>query len=100
MQMRKKTSTRNKTRSTRRNRPPLPQVCAPAADAVVIETAHPRLMPIGIACRYGGFGRSKGYELIREHQITAVKLGRRTLIDVASLDAFLAALPKVDEVLL
>jgi excisionase family DNA binding protein len=97
--MRKKPSSRNKPRSTRRNRPPLPQVCAPA-DAVVIETARPKLMPLDIACRYGGFGRSKGYELIREHQITAVKLGRRTLVDVASLDAFLAALPKLDEVLL
>lgn len=93
--MRKKTSSRNKPRSTRRSRPPLPRVkCAPA-DAVVIETAHPRLMPLDTACRYGGFGRSKGYELIREHLITAVKLGRRTLVDVASMDAFLATLPKL-----
>lgn len=42
-----------------------------------------------------GIGRTKFYELVAEHRITPVKLGRRTLIKVSDLQGFIAALPSV-----
>jgi excisionase family DNA binding protein len=55
----------------------------------------PQLIAISIAdaCRSIGCGRSLLYELIGNKQISAVKLGRRTLIPVASLHAYVASLP-------
>lgn len=55
----------------------------------------PRYLPLREACRYGGFGRTKAYELIRAGKIAAVHLGNRTMIDTASIDKFHAALPKL-----
>jgi excisionase family DNA binding protein len=45
------------------------------------------------ACKLIGAGRSIVYELIGKQHIHAVKLGRRTLIPVASLQAYIAGLP-------
>jgi excisionase family DNA binding protein len=42
-----------------------------------------------------GIGRDKFYDLIREGKLPARKLGRRTLILAADLDAFLEALPRL-----
>jgi excisionase family DNA binding protein len=56
---------------------------------------HPEPIAISIAdaCRYIGCGRSLLYELIGNKRINAVKLGRRTLVPVASLHAYVASLP-------
>ena len=49
--------------------------------------------PIPHACKIGGFERSKMYQLLAAGEIRSVKLGRKTLIDLASLRTFLANLP-------
>jgi excisionase family DNA binding protein len=41
------------------------------------------------ACRITGIGRSKLYELIKDGQITTVKVGAITLIPMAELRQFL-----------
>jgi hypothetical protein len=45
------------------------------------------------ACAIGGFGRSKLYEVVGLGLVRAVKLGSKTLIDTASLLAYLQTLP-------
>jgi excisionase family DNA binding protein len=46
------------------------------------------------ACVVGGFGRSTLYDIVGQGLVRAVKLGSKTLIDTASLLAYLAGLPK------
>jgi len=41
-----------------------------------------------------GIGRTKLFELLKDKRLTAVRLGRKTLIPVAELERFAAALPK------
>jgi excisionase family DNA binding protein len=48
----------------------------------------PLAVSIPEACRLIGVGKSLAYELIRSGQIATVKLGRRRLIPMASLQAF------------
>lgn len=87
--------TRKRTSKTTRHRRALPanecedEVVAPAA------VVRPRLMTFKEACRYGGFGRWKGYALIREGKLTAYRMGKKTMIEVASIDAYHASLPKL-----
>ena len=44
-------------------------------------------------CKQYSIGRVKTYELINAGQLTAVKVGRKTLIPVASAERWFAALP-------
>ncbi|MEG3086264.1 helix-turn-helix domain-containing protein [Sphingomonas sp. PB4P5] len=46
-------------------------------------------VPIPEFCDSIGCGRSTGYELIRRGEVTAVKLGRKTVVTVASIEAML-----------
>ena len=55
----------------------------------------PKLISIARALDHYGIGRTKLYELINAQAIRAVKLGGKTLIDVASADAFFEALPEI-----
>lgn len=55
--------------------------------------AHRPLMTIKQARDYVCLGNTKLHELLASGQIHAVKLGRRTMVEVASLDAFIAKLP-------
>ena len=50
---------------------------------------------IAEAVRTFGIGRTKLYELIRNGDIEAFKLGRRTLIRTASARKFIDSLPRV-----
>jgi hypothetical protein len=50
-------------------------------------------LPLKQACVIGGFGRSKLYEVVGLGLVRAVKLGRKTLIDTASLLEYLETLP-------
>jgi excisionase family DNA binding protein len=56
----------------------------------------PALYSTNDARRIGCFGNTKLYELIGEGRLEAVKLGGKTLITAASLDAFIASLPRAD----
>lgn len=43
-------------------------------------------MSIEDACQYIGLKRTKMYQMIKNGQVRAIKLGRRTLVTTASLD--------------
>jgi excisionase family DNA binding protein len=51
------------------------------------------MLTIEHACARYDIGRTQLYRLLNEGAITAIKFGRRTLINVASADAYFAALP-------
>jgi hypothetical protein len=57
----------------------------------------PKLVPVPVACQRAGIGRTTLYAWIGDGCVTARKAGKRTLIDVASLDAHIDALPTVQE---
>jgi excisionase family DNA binding protein len=44
-------------------------------------------MSVDDACRYIGLKRTKMYQMIKQGQVRAIKLGRRTLVTTASLDS-------------
>ncbi len=52
-------------------------------------------VPLNEGCVRACCKRSKMYALIREKQIVARKLGTRTIVEVASIDAYLASLPQL-----
>lgn len=54
-----------------------------------------RLVPFKTACRYGSWGKDRAYELIRDGKIKAYKDGRKTLVDLDSIDAYRAHLPQL-----
>lgn len=51
---------------------------------------EPILVSILGAAKALGLSRSKTYELIQSGDLSTVKIGRRTLIPVASLNAFVS----------
>ncbi len=68
-----------------------PTAGAPAAP----EAARTAYTVEGACRRLGGIGRTTVYGLIAAGKLEAVKLGSRTLITAASIDALLASLPRV-----
>ena len=54
-----------------------------------------RLAALRDACKYGGFGKWKAYDLIHAGAIDAYKMGRRTMIDLNSIDRYHGTLPKI-----
>lgn len=50
-------------------------------------------LSVSEACRVAGIGRTKIYEAISDGRLTARKLGKRTLVLRADLQAFLSNLP-------
>jgi excisionase family DNA binding protein len=58
---------------------------------------NPRFLKLSEACRYGGFGRTKAYELINSRTIKGVKMGRHTMVEIASIDRFHASLPRLND---
>jgi excisionase family DNA binding protein len=82
---------RKRTPKTARPRAP------PTSCEVPPEPVRPRLMAFKEACLYGGFGRWKAYSLIREGKLTAYRMGKKTMIEVASIDRYHASLPKIGE---
>ncbi len=57
---------------------------------------EPLVYKVKEACRVGGFGPTKAYELIGAGVLDARKLGASTLITAESLRAYLAGLPKAN----
>lgn len=54
----------------------------------------PITLSIPDAVRVSGLSRSRVYEALKARELKAVKAGRRTLIPVADLEAYLANLPQ------
>ena len=55
----------------------------------------PEIISVGETIHRFGIGRTKLYELIRDGEIVAMKLGRRTLICTATVRAFIECLPRL-----
>jgi excisionase family DNA binding protein len=55
----------------------------------------PAMATVREACDYGRFGHTKCYDYINEGKIVAYKRGRRTMIDLDSIDAFNASLLRI-----
>jgi excisionase family DNA binding protein len=53
-----------------------------------------RALGVAEAAKAAGVGRTTLFEAIRKGEITARKVGRRTIITVDDLDAWLNSLPK------
>ena len=53
------------------------------------------LIPLKVALRKGGFGRTKFYELVAAGKIIAYRQGHQTMVDADSLDAYHASLPRL-----
>lgn len=49
---------------------------------------EPLFVPISDGAKIIGLGRSKFYELVSEKRIPLIKVGRKSLVSVASLKAF------------
>ena len=60
---------------------------------MTFQSIKPSHLPIPGAVAYTGSSRSSLYEALKRGQIEARKCGRRTLVSVESLDAYLASLP-------
>jgi hypothetical protein len=56
--------------------------------------AAPEMARIPVAVAVSGLSRSTLYRLAAEGRITLRKAGRTTLVDIASVRAFLAGLPR------
>jgi hypothetical protein len=54
-----------------------------------------RLATVREACTYGRFGHTKCYDFINQGKIVAYKRGRRTMVDLDSIDAFNASLQRI-----
>lgn len=48
-------------------------------------------------CARFGFGKTTAYDLLRDGKIRAKKMGAKTLVEFASVDAYLATLPAYGE---
>lgn len=59
-------------------------------------SASPPLLSVRAASAYIGVSRSRIYELFGDGSIRALKLGSRTLVTRAELDAFLTKLPTAE----
>jgi excisionase family DNA binding protein len=53
------------------------------------------LHSVSDACALLGIGRTTLYELIKNGDLEATKVGRRTLLTTASLEAFIESRPKM-----
>jgi excisionase family DNA binding protein len=67
----------------------------PAGGPAASDTTRSAYTVEGAGRRLGGIGRTTVYELIAAGKLEAVKLGSRTLITAASIEALLANLPRV-----
>jgi len=61
--------------------------------SLLAASSHPRLLGVPDACRALGVGRSTLFAMLRAGRLPARKLGRRTLVEVAAIDALVAGLP-------
>lgn len=60
-----------------------------------MDPVHTTHINIASACARYSIGKTLLYRLLRDGHIRAVKLGARTLVDVASMDRYFATLPEL-----
>ena len=60
-----------------------------------MDPVHTKHINIASACARYSIGKTLLYRLLRDGHIRAVKLGARTLVDVASMDRYFATLPEI-----
>lgn len=58
-------------------------------------TNTPLLVSIPTACQSLSLGRTKIYQLIGDHKLEAVRVGRVTRITAASIDSYVKSLPRL-----
>lgn len=56
----------------------------------MITIDKPLAISIAHFCRLSSLGRTKAYQLINEGCLRTIKVGRRTLVDMESVEALLA----------
>ncbi len=54
----------------------------------MVNQIDPLFVPVNDGAKILGLGRSKFYQLVSENRIPLVKVGRKSLVSVASLKAF------------
>lgn len=59
--------------------------------------ARPKLITVHESLGYIGVGRTKFYDIVKCGAIRPVKVGRRTLVIRAELDAWIDSLPRIGE---
>jgi excisionase family DNA binding protein len=59
-----------------------------------MEHIDKRALSVGEAAKAAGVGRTTLFQEIRNGRITALKVGRRTIITIDALETWLASLPK------
>lgn len=59
------------------------------------EPMQPHCLTVADTCQVYGFGKTTLYELIATKKVDAVKLGARTLILAASVERYIASLPRL-----
>lgn len=60
----------------------------------IFESPEPKLLTVQAAFRRAGISRTRLYSEIKTGRIVAVKVGRRTLIKLGSLDGWIDSLPE------
>ncbi len=63
----------------------------PVTPAPPASSLTPLTVTVATALRLTGLGRTKLYELIAERRVETVKVGRRRLVSVASIERLLTA---------
>ena len=65
-----------------------------------MQVDEPILIDVLTFCRLTGLGKTKAYELIRDHQIATIKLGRSRKIYLASVKQLLGITSEISEPIL
>lgn len=68
----------------------------PAAPAKLTPPVQPEVARIPTACLVSGMSRSAIYREAGRGNIVLLKIGRATLVDMASVRAYLAGLPRAE----
>ena len=64
-------------------------------DNVMVNTIDPILVPIVEGANIIGVKRTKFYSIVNEGRIPIVKIGRKSLVSVESLRAYVASISKI-----
>ena len=48
-----------------------------------------RLVPLEEFCRLAGVGRTKAFALVRDKEVSAIRIGRKTHVTAASIEALI-----------